>query len=588
MKEFFKYVLATFVGILFFGVVIGLLGLMSMVSMIASASATQNVPKNSVLVLNLSGSLTEQSHSDLMSLFSDEPSAPGLAETLRAIRKARDNDRVKGIFIQANGLMAGHAQLKEMRDALKDFRRSGKWIVAYGDRYGTGEYYLASVANRVYVNPQGMISWNGLGGTAFYLKDAFQQLGVKYQVFKIGRYKSATERFGDNGMSDFDRQQTEAYLKGNWGVICREVAESRKTSVAKLNEAADRMMLFADPREYVSYKLVDGLKYDDEVRAEIKKRLGIEEDRSIHQVTVADMQNAKEKQEGDEIAIYYAYGSIIDQPLPTSFYSNEHFIVATEVVSDLKALADDDDVSAVVIRVNSGGGSAYASEQIWRAVSELKKKKPVVISMGDMAASGGYYMSCGADWIVAEPTTITGSIGILAMIPDVSELMTSKLKVHFTEVGTNAHSAFGNPGRPLNEAERTMLQGYIQRGYDVFRSRVAHGRGMTMEEVHQLGEGHVYTGEMAKKLKLVDQLGGLDVAVAKARKLGAIDKFHTVDYPAPAGFLDQLSASGSKGSILDGQLRQVLGRYYEPFMQAASMQNGDILQARVPFYIMAR
>ena len=586
MKDFFKYVLATCVGLLLFGVVIGLLGVLSMVSMVAATSATSNVPKNSVLVLDLSGQMQEQSQDNVFSLLGEGEPTMGLSETLSAIRKAKDNDRIKGIYIQADGMAAGRAQLKELRDALKDFRKAGKWIIAYGDSYGLGEYYLASAADKVYVNPQGMISWNGLGGAAMYLKDALAQFGVKMQVFKIGRYKSATEMFADNEMSDFDRAQTSAYMSQGWALMCKEVSESRGVSVEKLNEAADKYMTFADQKDYLTYKLVDGLKFPDEVRDEVKKRLKLDEDEAISQVTVGDMQNVKEKNPGDQIAVYYAYGDIVDAPNPILSSSNRHQIVAKTLIDDFEGLAKDDDVKAVVIRVNSGGGSAYASEQIWRAVEKLKAKKPVVVSMGDMAASGGYYMSSGANWIVAEPTTITGSIGILAMIPDVSTLVNNKLKLHFTPLGTNRNSAFGIPSRPFNAEETQMLQGYIQRGYDVFRSRVAKGRKMTMERVHELGEGHVYTGTDALKLKLVDQLGGLDVALAKAASLAKLKEYHATEYPGAVDFLDQLTASQDQGTILDEKLRAVMGQYYEPFMSALSLQGQDILQARLPYYIM--
>lgn len=586
MKDFFKYVLATCVGILLFAVVVGLLGVLSVVSMVASTSATSNVPKNSVLVLDLSGEMQEQASEDIFAMLGESDPQMGLSETLGAIRKAKDNDRIKGIYIQANGLAAGRAQLQELRAALKDFQKSGKWIIAYGDSYGTGEYYLASVANKVYVNPQGSVSWNGIGGAGMYLKDALAQFGVKMQVFKIGRYKSATEMFADNGMSDYDRQQTMAYITGMWNVMCKDVSESRKVSVEKLNEAADKYMTFADQKEYLTYKLVDGLKYPDEVRDEIKKMLKLDDDEAVSQVTVADMQNVKEDLKGDEIAVYYAYGDIVDQANPLLTQANRHQIVAKEVESDLKDLEDDDKVKAVVIRVNSGGGSAYASEQIWRAVEKLKAKKPVVISMGDMAASGGYYMSSGANWIVAEPNTITGSIGILAMIPDMSSLMNNKLKVHFTPIATNRNSAFGDPSRPFNAEETALLTGYIQRGYDVFRSRVAKGRKMTMERVHELGEGHVYTGTEALKLKLVDQLGGLNEALAKAASLAKLKEYHATEYPETKSFFDQLSASQDQGTILDEKLRMIMGQYYEPFMTALSLQGQSYLQARLPYYII--
>ena len=338
-------------------------------------------------------------------------------------------------------------------------------------------------------------------------------------------------------------------------------------------------------------KLVDGLLYHDQVKDEVKKLLKLEkEDDTINQISVADMQNIKEKRDGEQIAVYYAYGDIVDSESEGLLSGDGHQIVSGVVCKDLKELMDDDDVKAVVIRVNSPGGSAYASEQIWRQVSLLKAKKPVVISMGGYAASGGYYMSCNANWIVAEPTTLTGSIGIFGMIPDFSQLVTQKLGVKFDEVKTNRHSTFGTIARPMNEEEIAFLQKHINRGYALFRQRVADGRKLKVEKVEEIAQGHVFLGQDAINLKLVDELGGLDVAVAKAAKLAKLDKFHTLSYPTEPGIMEQLlkKAQNESGTYLDERMRATLGEYYEPFMLIKTINQQSAIQARMPFWMNVR
>jgi protease-4 len=335
----------------------------------------------------------------------------------------------------------------------------------------------------------------------------------------------------------------------------------------------------------LKYKLIDGLLYTDQVKAEIKKLLKIDKDETINQLSVDDMINVKEDDNGDQIAVYYAYGDIVDNPVTGTLLGGGHQIVAKDVCKDLEELMNDDDVKAVVVRVNSGGGSAYASEQIWHQITELKAKKPVVISMGGKAASGGYYMSCNANWIVAEPTTLTGSIGIFGMIPDRSQLLTQKLGIKFDEVKTNKNSTMGSSARPMNEEEIGYLQNYIIRGYSLFRQRVADGRKLQVNDVEKIAQGHVFLGQDAMKIKLVDQLGGLDVAVAKAAKLAKMKEYYTCSYPEQADWLSQLMSASSNSNYLDEQMRAAMGEYYEPFMLLKQMNQLDAIQARIPFFL---
>ena len=585
MNDFFKHVLATTVGLFIFGIIIALIGVLSLVGVISAGQSTQSVSKNSVLVLNLSGPMEEQTGNDLLGqIIGGKYNAISLKETMQAIQKAKDNDNIKGIYIEAGAIAADYAQLQEVRNALLDFRKSGKWIVAYGDAYTQATYYLASAANKIYLNPQGDLDWHGLGGNPMYVKDLLAKFGVKMQIVKVGKYKSATEMFTEDKMSDANREQTQTYINGLWGNICKGVSDSRKISVDSLNAYADRLIMFEPQENLLKYKLIDGLIYTDQVKKKIKKLLKIKDEESISQLSVADMQNVKAKESGDKIAVYYAYGDIVEGPVSGGLLGS-HQIVAQDVCKDLEKLMNDDDVKAVVIRVNSGGGSAYASEQMWHQIVELKAKKPVVVSMGGMAASGGYYMSCAANWIVAEPTTLTGSIGIFGIIPDQSQLLTQKLGIKFDEVKTNRNSLIGTMARPMNEEEMSYMRSYINRGYSTFRWRVAQSRKMTIPQVEVIAQGHVFLGQDAVKIKLVDELGGLNVALAKAAKLAKLKEYYTQSYPDEPGIMDQLMASTKNNNCLDEQMRATLGEYYEPFLLLKQMNQIDMVQARLPFFL---
>lgn len=589
MKDFIKNVGATIVGIFLFGIIVGIFGVMSLVGMVASGQATKNVKENSVLVLKLQGDLQEQAQDDVLGqLTGNTFNSLGMDAISSAIKKAKANKDIKGIYLETGILGADVAQLQELRDQLVDFKKSGKWIVAYSDMYTQGCYYLATAADKVYINPEGSINWHGIGSQPMFVKDLLAKFGVKMQVIKVGKYKSATEMFTEEKMSDANREQTQRYIQSLWDNMCKAVSKSRNISTAKLNDLADNGIFVANGKMLLAEKMVDGVKYADEMKAEVKKLLKLGADEKICQLSIADMANVKEEgNDGDdEIAVYYAYGDIVDTPAAGSLFSNSHAIVGNDVCKDLEELANDDDVKAVVIRINSGGGSAYASEQMWHQIDLLKKKKPVVISMGGMAASGGYYMSCNANYIFAEPTTLTGSIGIFGVIPNFSDLATNKLGLKFDEVKTNRNALFGSQARMMNEEEVTFLQGAITRGYHLFRQRVADGRKMTVDQVEQIAQGHVFTGEDALKIKLVDELGGLDKAVAKAAALAKTKSYYTQGYPAPLDFFDQLlQESTDNGSYLDGKLKTSLGTLYEPMKMVNNITTMDRIQARMPWWL---
>ena len=586
MKDFFKHTLATIAGLFIFSIIVIIIGVMSLVGMVSAGEATKTVADKSVLVLNLSGELQEQSEDNVFQQFAGTPFGNlGLEKILSAIKKAKNNDKIKGIYIEAGALGADFASLQEIRNALLDFKKSHKWIIAYADTYTQGTYYVASAANEIYLNPQGMITWHGLSAQPIFIKDLLAKVGIRMQVLKVGKYKSATEMFTGDKMSDANREQTTAYLTSLWSNVCKAVSESRKISIDSLNTYADRLVMFEDARQLVKYKMVDGLLYTDQIKKKIKQLLHIDDDKDINQTSIADMSGVKEKLKGKEIAVYYAYGDIVDSPITGGLLGSKHQIVAQDVCKDLADLMEDDDVKAVVIRINTGGGSAYASEQLWHQIEMLKRKKPVVVSMGGVTASGGYYMSCNANWIVAQPTTITGSIGIFGIVPDRSQLLTQKLGIKFDEVKTNRNATFGTSARPMNAAELGYMQAYIDRGYKLFRRRVADGRHLSTAQVEQVAQGHVFTGEAAKQLKLIDQLGGIDAAVAKAAQLAKLSEYHTHTYPAPTDWFEQLFNTFGGGNYLDGKMRAALGDYYEPVILLKQMNQLDALQARLPFFL---
>lgn len=593
MKNFQSNVFATFVGMVLFCIAAGIISLIGILGMAISASSTTEVKDGSVLVLNLDGILEEQasSASPLEMLQGQDGNHLGLAETLSAIQKAKKSDKIKGILIEGGGIDGDLAQLQEMRRALTDFKKSGKWVIAYGEGYSTGCYYVASVADKLYLNPQGTINWQGLGAQLYFVKDMLAKVGIKYYSFKCGKYKSATEMLTEEHMSEPSRQQAERYLGQWWNTITDAVAKSRNISKDSLNAYADRVISLESSKNLVKYKMIDGVLYNDEIQEVIKKKLGLKEDDDIPQATVEDMKGVDTDESGDAIAVYYASGVIVSEVPPQNAMQGMKFIASDEVCKDLADLADDDDVKAVVLRVNSPGGSAYASEQIWHAIENLKKVKPVVVSMSGYAASGGYYISSGANYIYAEPATITGSIGIYGAFPDGTGLA-EKLGVKFDEVKTNRNATmmsnyFGLLTTPITPEQSNKIQAYINNGYTLFKSRVAQGRHLSMQAVEERAQGHVFTGEDALKLKLVDALGDTDEAVAKAASLAKLSEYHTVAYPEEKSFIEQLLMdTTNKDKYLNDQLRLTLGQYYVPFMTMRIINGMDHVQALMPFNII--
>lgn len=539
------------------------------------------------MMLDLNGTLVERTQEDPLGIlsqwFGDESNTYGLDDILSSIQKAKENENIKGIYLQASSLGASYASLQEIRNALLDFKESGKFIIAYADSYTQGLYYLSSVADKVLLNPKGMIEWRGIASTPLFYKDLLQKIGIEMQVFKVGTYKSAVEPFIATEMSPANREQVTAFITSIWGQVTEGVSASRNIPIDSLNVYADRMLMFYPSEESIQCGLADTLIYRNDVRNYLKKLVEIDEDDNLPLVGLSDMMNVKKNvpkdKSGNVVAIYYASGEITDYP---GSATSEDGIVGSKVIRDLRKLKDDNDVKAVVLRVNSPGGSAFASEQIWHAVKELKAKKPVIVSMGDYAASGGYYISCVADTIVAEPTTLTGSIGIFGIIPNAKGL-TDKIGLSYDVVKTNKYADFGNIMRPFNEDERSLLQMMITEGYDTFVSRCAEGRQMPKEAIEKIAEGRVWTGETAKKLGLVDELGGidkaLDIAVAKA----GIEGYTVVSYPAKQDFFSSLLDTKPTNYVESQLLKSKLGEFYQQFGLLKNLQEQSMIQARIPF-----
>lgn len=590
MKQFWLNVLASFVGIMAVGTFSCIMFFVMLIAVLASGEDTPTVSDNSVLKISLSGSITDQAPADnpIASIFGSNGAteAQGLDVLISAIQVAKDNNNIKGIYIEGGALQSDYATNEELRRALLDFKKSKKWIIAYADSYTQGAYYIASVADKVFLNPSGLLDWHGIAHQSTFYTGLMEKLGVKAQVFKVGTFKSAVEPFTLKQMSEANRLQMSVLIGGLWKDICTSVGASRNISSDSLNAYADRYLALADAQDYKKLKMVDELTYIDQVREQLHERVG-DDFSMIDPSTLA----ALEQPQGTEnIAVYYASGNIVDVAGTGALMGGDDEIVGDKVVSDLDALAKNDDIKAVVLRINSGGGSAYASEQMWRAIQLLKQKKPVVISMGGVAASGGYYMACGANRIFADPTTITGSIGIFAMIPEASGLLTQKLGLNFDVVKTNRASDFGARGLKIDEMGGAALQKHVNHGYTLFLKRVADGRTaaghkMTAADVDKIGQGRVWTGRKALEIGLVDQLGNLNEAVAYAAKLAKVQDYGVESYPVAASWFDRFKSDVNSDNYMERQLRTTLGEYYEPLQMLRQVEQHNYMQARIPFAI---
>ncbi|MFA7043272.1 MAG: signal peptide peptidase SppA [Bacteroidales bacterium] len=539
MKQFFKFTLASFVGViialLFFSLII-----ISIAGAISSTDRQYRLKDNSFLKISLNGELKEQSVDNPFNLtipglpVDTKMESQGLDDILSAISKAKTNDQIKGIYIDVKTLSAGFSSVEEIRNALIEFKKSGKKVYAYGDTYDQREYYICSVADKIFINPQGMMNFCGLAATPVFYKGTLDKLGVKAEIFRVGTFKSAVEPYLNTKMSEASRLQTKEYIGGIWGHLLKGISASRNISTDELNTLANKNMLFQPTEELIKNKLVDSLLYKSDMRTFLAKKAGVDDIDDLNLVSVSDFLTVPEKSSKfvqDKIAMLYAEGEIFDEGIEG--------IVRDDMISEIEKIKKDETIKAVVFRVNSPGGSAYASEQIWKAISDLKAVKPVVVSMGDYAASGGYYISCNANKIIASPNTITGSIGIFGTF-FILDKLADKVGLSFDVVKTNDMSDLGNITRPMTEIEKHKIQNYIEKGYDLFVKRCSEGRKMDSQKLREIAEGRVWTGEKAVELGLADELGGIDHAIKVAAKLGKVKNYRMVSFPEKKNFMTQL------------------------------------------------
>lgn len=552
----------------------------SVVSAIGSQEVAAKIEKNSILCLNLSTQIEEDKvQLNLYDLINEVPQPESLVDIIGAIDAARSDRNIAGIFVKCDGASAGIATREAIRDALTAFRKSGKWVISYADTYTQGDYYVASASDEMYLNPIGEVELKGLATGIPFFKTLLDKAGVEMQVVKVGTFKSAVEPYLLTHMSEANRLQTHVYLDNIWGKMTEEIATSRGITKETINQLADSMIVFSPAEDFVEYKLVDGLKYGNEMESYLKGKVGKEEDDDLNMLSVgeyiaagAEVPNTKSQRK--KIAVYYACGDIVD--------SGVEGIVSSKVVPDILDIADDDDIDAMVLRVNSGGGSAYASEQIWHALEVFKSKgKTLYVSMGDVAASGGYYISCGAEKIYAEPMTITGSIGIFGMIPCVKGLLTDKIGVNFDFVQTNDNTTAPNLFEPMTPFQRARMQKMVDRGYDLFTRRCADGRHMSQDSIKAIAEGRVWDGMTAKKIGLVDNLGSLNDAIADLAKAKGYTKYEIVNYTKKeSSFWDMVA--NMQGQMKAAALKEQLGEYYPIVKHLQSIKDMDEVQARMP------
>ena len=579
MRNFFKIFLASFLALTIFtilGTMIFIFGITSLVS-----SDKPSISKSSVLVLDLSKQYFEQATQDPLTFIQNRSTSttPGLYDVVRMLEYAKGDSSIKGLYIKASSNSNGFGTSEELREAILNFKQDGKFVIAYGETIDQKSYYVASAAQKIYCHPNGGLDWSGFSMNLVFFKGLIDKLEIEPQIFFAGKYKSATEPFRVSKMTDPNRVQTTDLLNDIYGNFLEKTSEARKLDTAYLHQLAmDGKIQTA--HDALQAKLIDGTLYDDEVRSEIAQKLDLKSTDNIKFVSLEDYGKARDYKsfKGDKIALLYAEGDIVD-----GRSESDRTIASENYISLLRKVRLDKDVKGVVLRVNSGGGSALASDGIWREVILLKKEKPVIVSMGDYAASGGYYISCAADSIFAEPGTLTGSIGVFGILPNFGKFFNDKLGVTFDGVKTAPFADMGNITRPMTEPEKRMMQSSIDTIYHVFKSRVAEGRNLDMAFVDSIAQGHVYTGQRAIDIKLVDKIGYLQDAVSSAASMAKTTEYRLVEYPEKKTFLQQLMSSSPALSIKQNELKEMLGedqyKYYQEIKKFQQMSKG--IQARV-------
>ena len=580
MKSFFKYLFATILGLFIFSI-IWVVIFFGIIGAAMSGSKEVKISDNSVFELKLEGILVERHKNDVISSFASEINSSvseiALDDIMASIDKATDNDNIKGIYLHIGDFSASVASLQEIYKGLEKFKKTGRFIVAYADSYGNGTYYLSSIADKVYMNPSGTLALTGINISTVFFKDLLSKIGVEMQIFKVGTFKSAVEPFTQTSMSEANRLQLTTFINSIWTEITKTIARNRGISDTEVNLYADSGLFLDDAQTAVHHKLIDSLVYSSDMKEIIEKLV----DKDYNALTINDMKFVARNKEysKNRIAIVYAVGEIDG--------SNKNDGIDSEDISeDLLDIADNDKIKAVVLRINSPGGSAYGSEQIWKAVSVVKSKKPIVVSMGDYAASGGYYIACNTDRIFAQPTTLTGSIGIFGIFPNIGGL-TDKLGIKFDNVKTNKYSDFGATYRPMNTEERAILQRYINNGYELFTKRCAEGRNMNIDSLKAIAEGRIYSGTDAMRLGLVDEMGGLEEAIAFAAKKANISDYTLKYYPSVKSLIEQISDIFST-SVEERIVKSQLGENYRLFRTIQRAQTTTGIKAIMPYSITVK
>lgn len=587
MNNFWKSTLATVVGsIITFLVVAGIVfGIFSII-VAGFGDDEVEINDNSVVKITLSEEIPDKTSDNPFDNIDfttfESKTVLGLNDILKNIEKAKKDERVKGIFLEISGIPAGMATLEEIRDKLIDFKSSGKFIICYSDAYSQKAYYLASISDKIYMNPMGSIEWKGLATQVMFFTGALEKLGVEAQIFRHGQFKSAVEPFMNDHMSEASKLQSMVLLQSIWDDMCEKVSDEKGISVADLNMYADSLMVY-DPETALEYGFIDGIKYYDEVLDELIKKSGVEEEYeedfivNLGTYSKAELEDAEENGSENKVAVIFAEGDIVDGN------ESDGSIGGDWLAGLIREAREDETIKAVVLRVNSPGGSGLASEIIWREVMLTTKEKPVVVSMGNLAASGGYYISCAADFIYAQPNTITGSIGVFGMIPNIQELMNDKLGITIDGVKTNHSSDFGSIMRPFTPEEGEFIQKQIEEFYDVFIGRVADGRGMTKADVDSVGQGRVWSGLNAIEIDLIDEIGGLDDAVKKAVKLAKLgDDYIVWEYPEAQDFMEQIMNDMSV-STSQQLIKETLGENYKIYQQLENVKELKGVQARMDY-----
>ena len=582
MKDFLKFTLATIVGLIIAGIVGILLLVGIFTAMISFADKPVTVENNSVLLLNFNDPIVERSNNSPF----DKITLPGLGASthiglddyLASIKKAKTDDKIKGIYLNPTLISAGVSTVEEIRNALIDFKESGKFIYAYGDMFSQKAYYLVSVADKVALNPQGMLEFQGLSSKRSFYKNALEKLGVDVQIIRHGKFKAAVEPFIREDMSPENRLQTETYLNGIWGQLVTSIAESRKLTPEAINQLADSVTFFRPAEELVQAGLIDTLLYKDELINVLKKLTDTDESDDIAAIDIKKYAKVTAPGQGKlmrkKIAVIYAEGEIDG--------TDEDGIKSEDLSRTIREARRDSSVKAIVLRINSPGGSAYGSEVIWREVKLAAETKPLVASMGDVAASGGYYIAAAADTIMADHTTITGSIGIFGMIPNFGELLHDKIGITQDVVSTNANADLLSLTRPMTSFERRKMQAYIERGYDTFVSRVADGRNMSKEQVDEIGQGRVWASSNAKEIGLVDLYGGINDAIKLAAQMAKLDEYRVTQLPRLKDPIEELmkDLTGEARSFF---VEKELGDQYRIYEQLKNAVNAKGILARLPY-----